>query len=446
MVKLNLDWLKNSKVIIMILVVFLSLLIESSSEIIQIEDFNEMKFHNISAGLVEASKGNEKRINSNSLSVPRVIRSKSEGEFMAFNNRLFLHKGAEVENLIVNDQEFHSKLLKGSVEIYSLNYKDKFSFQSGDFIIYPKGASHILVSENGVRVLKGTVLIFEFKNGKFDKSFVLSRNQGIGSVPESLITKSTSDYLKEYFKLTNRSFEIKGNKNGKFLNINKQKHNQAMVNVLKSNLRGLIEEGNYDKNELNELGVKIVKDEKLKILIQDSFEDFIKAFLMEGEVFNSDVKDLFIQNDGFLNSFSKVQIAYLLLDELAELKNKKRLADFSDSSVIFLNFIDRFKTDLEYGDRHTIILTLNSILKNKNFWNKTVFEARSILFKENLKTLEDKIKANYEEDFRSQNMNLLKGLIQKSEKVKSARDIAETLMQDLDQNQKLEFVDKLFDL
>jgi len=446
MVKLNLDWLKNIKIIIMILIVFLSLLIESSNEIVQIEDFNNMKFHNITAGLVEDSKGKEKSINSNALNIPRFIRAKTEGEFMAFNNRLFLHKGAEIENLIVNDQEFHSKLLKGSIEIYSLNYKDKFSFQSGDFIIYPKGASHILVSENGVRVLKGTVLIFEFKNGKFDKSFVLSKNQGIGSVPESLIKKTSSPYLKEYFKLTNRSFEVNNNKNGKFLNINKQKQNQAMVNVLKSNLRGLIEENNYDKIALKDFGVKIVKDEKLKILIQDSFEDFIKAFLMEGEFFSSEVKNLFIQNDGFLNSFSKVQIAYLLLDDLAELKNKKRLADFNDSSVSFLNFIDRFKTDLEYGDRHTIILTLNSILKNKNFWNKTVFEARSILYKENLKTLKDKIKDDYEKDFRSQNINLLKGLIQKSEKVKSAREIAETLMQDLDQNQKLEFIDKLFDL
>lgn len=446
MVKLNLKWLKNFKLLILIISIFLIVFIESKSQLIEVQDFSEIKFHNVKGGLAEIDAGKENALSSFSTKTPRYIKARSDGSFMAFNNQINLQKDTEVENLIVSDKEFHSKLIKGSVEIYSLNEQDKFSFQTGDFVLYPKGATHILVGEKGVRVLKGTVLIFEFKDGVFDKSFVLTRNQGVGSVADSSLADFENLYLDKFFQMTNRGYSLNQNFKQNFLLFNNQKKYQLKINQLKDELQKLVLGEGIDQNLLSEINLEILKDDKFKTIVQDSFENFIKAYLLDGKSLNPGVKKLFIKDDEFFNKFSKIQISFLLLDELAELKNKKRINDFNDSSIIFLNLIDRFKKNLNYNDRHTMILTLNSILKNKNFWEPAIFETRHLLYIVNLSNLQDDLKINYEKDFQKQNLNLLANLFEDNKKVKNSRDVAEVLMQDLSQNQKLEFVDKLFDL
>ena len=77
MVKLNLDCLKNSKILILIFVVLVSFILEVKNDIVEISDFNNLKFHNVSAGLVETSDPGEKNINSNLLNTPRFIKAKS---------------------------------------------------------------------------------------------------------------------------------------------------------------------------------------------------------------------------------------------------------------------------------------------------------------------------------------------------------------------------------
>ncbi len=445
MVKLSLKKLKLLKFIILIL----SLVFVFSLETIQTLDFQA----NANQIWVEKQAGQLQingKVQSGFLNLSQaktIIRASQDSVLRVHDHVLQMQKDTELQNLILNQNTYHGKLLTGSMLVQSNNLPSNLSIQVENYLYTPLGASVFTVQPNGIKVHQGVVITHKVNaNGNLLSSVALTKSQRIGSIQNAQFKIFRLQNLDTLLNFKVRSRIVEDAKGANILNLNSHQTVQDQLNTVRLALSQLQSTKQFNDASITEVLTSMAGNQNFKVQWQKMSQDILQAIFINSKQadFASFLEFLLQKHFKELSPISQKYLLVYELDRINTLRLRNIRRGFNESQISLLQAIDNFKLQNDYQFNHYLILTVNAMLKNQSFWTVNLFEIRRNLFEANLKLKKDK--TLYSQDFAKQNQVFLDSLMKNSSRVKNARAIADVLISNMSQDLRLKYIQKVIEL
>ncbi len=449
MVKLSLKKVKFIKYLLLLLSLLILFAIEGNQSLNKPNQSQSAWLRQSSGQLLVGLQNGKEKPFASHINAPAYFKAESLSQLRIHDTELKFAPDTTIENLILNEHTYHGKLKTGNLFVSSFNMPASFSIQTENFIFYPQGKTQFQISENAIKVELGAVIMYQFnKKGKLQRSLAITRGQGFNNPTKMQVEKATSQRLNTFLQYKSRQRVIPELSKGKnWLVFNNNKAIEHSLNEIRTELTQLSQAKQIDIIQLQQIIGAHTSKAEFELIWQDYGQTLIRAILKDGsEEAMQPLLDFLLDKEfKNLNQPSQKYLIISYLDQLNKLRLNKLKSRYQAGQGRLVHAIDIYKENNDYEFNHNLILILNSMLKNQAYWSKNLFEARSLLFRQNLE-LKTKHKQLYQTDFSKQNEVFINALLQNPGQIKQARAIADLLILDIDSKKRINYIEDIVSL
>ena len=379
--------------------------------------------------------------------IPKEIKSQGDSAIRIHDSEIYLSDKAKILPLIINNVSAHLKLQEGQVYIKAQVYPKQLSIQSLNNMYFPLAASRFWLDKDGIQVDSGVVIVHRLNSkGEFISSKAITNSQRVGDIEVQDFDTGDNASLKNLLSLQSRSRTVDYYNSKLFLNFNEHQTVEQYLNLIRQNLQNLSSQKAYDPNLLNSILTEMAVNKSFMLQWQDMASNLVKSMLSRNDVsqFQVFLDKLLQKHFKTLDLNTKRYLLVYEVDRINVMRLRKINKGYNDAQISLLQAFDNYMLEKDYKFNHQMILVINSMLKQLDFWTPNLFEIRARLFAANLTLKKDS--AIYKKDFEQQNEVILKRLLKNPSRVNKARSIADILIRDLSTEKRLNYVQKIIEL